>query len=368
MSTTNGVSAHDAAELERMTKLFESWALAIVGMESSGLHIKQIVVKINELANKELGGHRLVNVVKQVGANGHVYCYSSSFTVIQDALNGVIKRHNDKKHITPSPVNPPNPPPAPNAATAPSAKRKIQFAGYDSDESTGVTFKVGDWVYSESLTKPLFRDKDADASKVKKVALVVKEGDDYFFQLPKGKKMKVVDANMKEVAQHEFTNQNTKPSGNASSEDSYDLDSVPSYSSPEEDGVDFGTYFKPVMTDGDKSLLTKIKARKPLIQKEEEMLQKHMYDARRVDIDSDVPDDIFQHIGNFSASVTRFAGRQPMARMVYEFLYRYMAAHDVIITRDGISEVQKVVKDRCKSLKNKDKFLTKSEGFLVNYK
>ena len=93
-----------------------------------------------------------------------------------------------------------------------------------------------------------------------------------------------------------------------------------------------------------------------------------MYETLRVDIDSDAPDDIFQHIGNFSAAVTRFAGRQPMARMVHEFLYRYMLAHDVIITRDGISEVQRVVKDRCKSLLNKKTFLTKAEGFLVSYK
>ena len=133
--------------------------------------------------------------------------------------------------------------------------------------------------------------------------------------------------------------------------------------------MDFGKYFKPPETSADNGIMKKITNRKNLLtEKDEAALLKHMFGTYRVDLVSDTPEEIFKNIGNFAALVTRFTGRQPMARMVYEFLYRYMVVHNVIITRDGISEVQRIVKERCKSLLNKKKFLTKAEGFLVSYK
>ena len=110
-----------------------------------------------------------------------------------------------------------------------------------------------------------------------------------------------------------------------------------------------------------------IETRKLLSDKEEKILQEKLIKQYHVDILKDPLLKLFGDIMNFSAGNTRWVKRNPMARIVYELLHKYLCTHEVIITPEGIKELQDLVKSQC-TLLNKHWFLTAKEGFLVSYK
>ena len=118
----------------------------------------------------------------------------------------------------------------------------------------------------------------------------------------------------------------------------------------------------------DDQLLSKIKCRPALNEKEAGYVKTHLFDRHNVDIVNNPPEKFFRGLENFAAANTRWIFRNPMGQILSEVLYLYMVQHNVIITSKGIDTLCAGIVGRCQAFKNKNRLFTGKEGFLACYK